>query len=151
MSRCCLPVLAALSFCLLSGCGPTKGQVETEVKKGLEEKMGKKVSSLSLTETGKGNYEGTATLDGGDTFELLVKVEGNTIRWKALPDKAGAEKEFRHLIESKTPGIKVLSVTDLSRDAEGNYTGKARLSNGTTVNLKGHWEGDTYMLEAKPE
>jgi hypothetical protein len=150
MSRCCLTVMTALGVCLLSGCGPSKGQIESEVKKGMEAKLNAKVTALSLKESGKGKYVGTATTDRGDTFDVLVKVEGRSILAKWLPEKSVVEKQFRDMIEGQRPGQKVQSVTDLTMDGEGNYTGKAQLSTGETLNLTGRWQGEQYMFEVKP-
>jgi hypothetical protein len=149
MSRCLL-VLTALSVCLLSGCGPSKGQVETEVKKGMEEKLGKKVSSLSLSENGKDAYSGNATLDNGDTYDLTVTVSGRTIEWKALPSKATLEKQARGLLESNIPGAKVTDLS-LEKQPDGNYKGHATMTTGMRLALSGTWEGANFKLEWKPE
>jgi hypothetical protein len=151
MSRCCLPVLTALAVCLLSGCGPTKGQVESEVKKMLESQLKITVSSLSLQETGPKAYSGTATSDRGDTYELAVKVEGDTIHLKAIPDRAGVEKEFRKMIESQGKGLTIASFSGLKRDDEMCYTGKATLNNGQVMTLSTSWQGEQYMYEVKPQ
>jgi uncharacterized protein with FMN-binding domain len=133
---------------LLTGCGVPQSEVERIVRTGIEDKMHTKVTSLNLTKESDTKYTGTATVSSGDKFDIQATVEGKMVRWTALPDRAGTEKQFKEII-SKQLGGQVQSM-ELTKGSDGTYTGTATLATGQKLKLRSHVKGEKLMFEAKP-
>jgi hypothetical protein len=132
----------------LPGCGVRKGEVETEVKKGIEEKLHVKIKSINLNQGTGDTYTGTAETTTGDVYEVTATVKGRMIEWKAQVNQAGVEKELRKVLEDHYHSP-VQSIS-LTKGAGGNYTGEATLNNGTKLRVTVNWEGALLKWEAVP-
>jgi hypothetical protein len=147
--RVAVTLLVVLPFALV-GCAPTQSEMEQEIKKGIQNKFNKNVTSISLQKIDANNWKGTATTDDGSGYDLTVKVNGRSYEWKAQADLAGIEKMFREEIKKQSPTLIITSITG-TKDANGDYTGVATLSNGQRLRLKGNWLGETLNMTWAPE
>ena len=140
-----LPALALF----LTGCGASQADIERDVKKGIEEKLHVKVSSLTLHKDSPDKYTGTAVLTNGENYEVQVDIKaGGMMEWRAQPDQAGIEKQMKKLIED-TYHTPIQSI-QLVKAKDGNYTGEATLASGQRLTLTATWEGFQMMLRAVP-
>jgi hypothetical protein len=140
-------ILAAVPLTLV-GCGPSKGEMEKEAKKMIEEQLHVKVKSLTLNKESGNKYSGTAEATNGDKFDVYVTVSGRKYEIKAQPDEASVKQQFQKLIEEKIR-FKVTSI-NLVRQADHSYTGEATLANGQKLKLTAQWEGNQFRLKAQP-
>jgi hypothetical protein len=154
LRRLALSLLFILPLVLI-GCGPSKSAMEKEIKQGIEKKFNKTVTSISLRQVDANNYTGTAITEGGDVYDLTVKVKGQTYEWKATPDRAGIEKLFRAQLEQQlskgNPGLTISSIEGTKDPASGDYDGVAVLSDGQRLKLEGRWAGETLNMKWKSE
>ena len=133
---------------LVAGCAPDQRSVEKAVAEGIKSKLQIDIASFELKKREDGGYDGTATAQNGDVYEVTTQpVKEGKVEWQAIPGQAMVEKTVRDGIE-KQLGAQVQKL-QLTREALGSFTGPAELSNGKTMTIKTRIEGGQLFWEAK--
>jgi hypothetical protein len=64
---------------------PGQAAIERRVREGMEEKLGGKVKSLTLTKSSDEGYTGVGEMTTGLKYDIKVEAVGTQLRWEAVP------------------------------------------------------------------
>jgi uncharacterized protein with FMN-binding domain len=127
-------LVVALFAVLVAGCGASKDSMEKAVSEEMKKNLNTDITAISLTKQADGTYAGTATAANGNTYDVTTTApKGGKFEWTAVLAKESVEKLIRE--HMKTSLNADVTVTDMTKQADGSYTGTAAAANGDTYEV----------------
>lgn len=136
-------------FAVLSGCAPSKGDIEKSIKDEMKTSMNVEITSTNLTKGADGGYTGTATAANGDVYDVTAETpKGGRSAWTAIPAQSTVERMVREKIENDNK-VKVKSIA-LTKQGPGVFSGTLELEGGGKMKVSTSMEGKNMNWKAEP-